>query len=74
MIKIRLDRKGSKKNPFFRIVVIDEKRKRGGKPIDKVGFWDPKTGKFKLDKEKFSLWIKLGAKTTTAVEKLISKQ
>lgn len=74
MIKIRLDRRGAKKDPFFRIVVIEEKRKRGGKPIDKIGFWHPKTGKFQLDKEKFNFWLKVGAKTTTAVDKLISKQ
>lgn len=71
MIKIRLTRQGAKKAPFYRIVAIDEQRKRNGKPLDIVGYWRPSNDEFMLDKDKLAQWIKNGAQTTKAVDKLI---
>ena len=71
MIKIRLARGGVKNSPFYRIVAIEEGRKRGGKPLDILGYWHPKKNVIKISKEKISLWKKKGAKTTSAVEKLL---
>ncbi len=72
MIKIRLARGGAKNAPFYRIVAIEEGRKRGGKPLDILGYWHPKKDVKKINKEKLSNWKKRGAKTTKAVEKLIA--
>lgn len=72
MIKIRLARGGAKNSPFYRIVAIEEKRKRGGKPLDILGYWHPKKEIIKISKEKITSWKKKGAKTTKAVDKLLS--
>ncbi len=73
MIKIRLARGGAKNNPFYRIIAIDERRKREGKPLDIIGFWYPAKGDIKIDKNKVKAWIEKGAKTTKAVDKLLKK-
>ena len=41
MLKIRLTRLGAKKNPFYRVVVIDSKEARNGTPVATVGWYDP---------------------------------
>ena len=41
MLKIRLTRMGAKKNPFYRVVVIDSKEARNGTPVATVGWYDP---------------------------------
>lgn len=71
MIKIRLARGGVKNKPFYRIVAIEESRKRGGKPLDILGYWNPIKNDFKIDKEKMKKWIEQGAKKTTALDKLL---
>ena len=43
MVKIRLKRIGYKKNPTYRIVVINDSQKREGRPICELGFYNPKT-------------------------------
>ena len=50
MVKIRLKRLGYKKNPTYRIVVINDLQKREGKPICELGHYNPKTKEMKLDK------------------------
>ena len=52
MIKIRLARGGVKKKPFYRIVAIEESRKRGGKPLDVIGYWNPQKSDLKINKDK----------------------
>ena len=49
MVKIRLKRLGSKKNPTYRIVVINDLQKREGKPICELGHYNPKTKEMKLN-------------------------
>ena len=73
MVKIRLQRKGKKKNPFYHIVVADSKSPRDGKIIEQLGTYDPMTepATIKLDKEKVEKWIKNGAKPTDTVKYLI---
>jgi small subunit ribosomal protein S16 len=72
MIKIRLARGGAKNSPFYRIIAIEQGRKRGGRPLDILGYWHPKKNVIKINKEKISLWTKKGAKITSAVEKLLT--
>ncbi len=73
MVKIRLQRQGKKKNPFYHIVVADSKSPRDGKIIEQLGTYDPMTepATIKLDKEKVEKWIKNGAKPTDTVKFLI---
>ena len=51
MVRIRLQRFGKKKNPFYRIVVADARSPRDGKFIEVIGHWDPKRKIFDLNKE-----------------------
>ena len=75
MVKIRLQRAGAKKAPFYHIVVADSKCPRDGKIIEKIGTYDPMTNPATvvLDKEKVEKWIKNGAKPTDTVKALIEK-
>lgn len=71
MIKIRLSRKGATNNAFYRVVAVDESKKRDGKVLDIVGYWHPKKDVKKLDKDKIKLWIQKGAQPTDAVSALL---
>ena len=73
MVKIRLQREGKKKAPFYHIVVADSRSPRDGKIIEQIGTYDPMTdpSTIVLDKEKVEKWIKNGAKPTDTVKKLI---
>ena len=71
MVKIRLKRLGYKKNPTFRIVVIDSRSKREGAPIEELGHYNPKTKEMKLNKESAQNWIKKGAQASETVQYLI---
>ncbi len=75
MVKIRLQRQGAKKAPFYHIVVADSRSPRDGKIIEKIGSFDPMTepATIVLDKEKANEWIKNGAKPTDTVKALIEK-
>ena len=75
MVKIRLQRFGKKKAPFYHIVVADSRSPRDGKIIEQLGTYDPMTdpATIKLDKEKVEKWIKNGAKPTDTVKMLIEK-
>jgi len=75
MVKIRLQRVGKKKAPFYHVVVADSRSPRDGKIIEQVGTYDPMTdpATIKLDNEKVATWIKNGAKPTDTVKALIEK-
>lgn len=74
-VRIRLTRKGRKKQPFYRIVVADSQAPRDGKFLDIVGTYDPMQdpAAVKIDSEKLDSWMKKGAKPTETVESLIRK-
>lgn len=73
MVKIRLQRQGKKKAPFYHIVVADSRSPRDGKIIEKVGTYNPMTepATIEIDKDKVAEWVKNGAKPTDTVKKLI---
>ncbi len=75
MVKIRLQREGKKKAPFYHIVVADSRSPRDGKIVEKVGTYDPMTkpSTIVLNKEAVEKWIKNGAKPTDTVKKLIEQ-
>lgn len=75
MVKIRLKRMGSKKNPFYRVVVADSRYPRDGRFIDEIGTYDPMTepGTIKIDADKAKKWIGNGAQPTDTVKALLKK-
>ena len=75
-VKLRLRRMGSKKKPFYRIVVADERSPRDGRFIDKVGFYDPlkNPAEISLDKEKIKTWYQKGVRPTRTVESLFKRE
>jgi small subunit ribosomal protein S16 len=72
MLKIRLKRLGAKKAPTYRVIVINSTTKREGKPIEELGYYNPKTKDMKLNKESAEAWIKKGAQPTDTVKYLIT--
>lgn len=74
-VRIRLNRHGAKKKPFYRIVVSDSRSPRDGRSIEQVGTYDPKSasGGVKIDMEKLAKWLKRGATPTQTVSELIEK-
>lgn len=75
MVKIRLQRFGAKKAPFYHVVVADSRSPRDGKIVEQIGTYDPmkNPAEIKLDMEKVATWIKNGAKPTDTVKALIEK-
>jgi len=76
MVKIRLQRKGKKHMPFYRIVVADSRTARGGKSLDTLGHYNPlvKPAEVVINNEKLEKWIKVGAQMTTTVKRLVKNQ
>lgn len=76
MVKIRLKRMGSKKNAFYRIVVMDSRTKRDGKAIDELGYYDAvkDPAVIKIDKEASLRWLSEGAQPTDTVKNLFSNE
>ena len=74
-VKIRLKRLGAKKNPFYRVVVADERSPRDGKFIEEIGSYNPlvNPAEFKVDADKIKTWIKNGAQPTETVKSLLKK-
>ena len=76
MVKIRLQRAGKKKAPFYHIVIADSKSPRDGKIIEQIGTYNPMTepSELVLDREKVAQQIKNEAKPTDTVKRLIEKE
>lgn len=75
-VRFRLARYGTKKKPFYRIVVADSIYPRDGRFIENVGTYDPlkEPAAITLDKEKIKKWYEKGAKPTKTVENIFKKQ
>jgi len=71
MLKIRLKRYGRKKQAIYRIIVIDSKKRRDGRALEEVGFYNPLTKETKLNIEKIENRIHNGAQLTKTVANLI---
>ncbi len=76
MVKLRLQRFGSHKNPFYRIVACDSHSPRDGKFIEIVGTYDPKTepATVNIKKEVAVKWLDNGAQPTETVRNLFKAQ
>lgn len=75
-VKIRLQRHGSKKRPFYFIVVADARSPRDGKFIQKLGTYNPQTSPatIQLDRQRALDWLNKGAQPTDTVRKLLSSK
>ena len=78
MVVIRLARGGSKKRPFYSVVVTDRHNRRDGRFIERVGFYNPvaneKQERVRLNAERLNHWVGQGAQVSDAVTKLIKEQ
>lgn len=72
-VKIRLKRMGRKKDPFYRMVVADERAPRDGRYIEELGYYNPLTKDLKLDNVKAADWIRKGAQPTETARALLKK-
>ena len=75
MVTIRMTRVGSKKRPFFRIVVVEGRSARDGSVTESLGLYDPrrKPEFFKLDRERFAHWVSKGAKASSTLKTLVAR-
>ena len=73
MVKIRLRRVGSKKQPSFRVVVADSRSPRDGRFIEEIGFYNPRTEPetLRIDEERALHWLRVGAQPTDSVTRLL---
>jgi small subunit ribosomal protein S16 len=72
---VRLTRMGRKKQPFYRIVATDSRKRRDGGWIESLGYYNPNTepATIEFDAERLQYWKSVGAKLSERVEKLTSK-
>jgi len=71
---IRLARFGARKQPYYRVVVIEKERARNGRPVEVVGTYNPRTSPatFDLKRERIEYWVSKGAQSSDRVKKLLA--
>jgi small subunit ribosomal protein S16 len=72
-VHIRLARAGTKKTPFYRIVVADQRAARGGRFIERLGTYDPRRNEIRLDGARVKHWRDQGALPSHTVELLLKR-
>ncbi|MFO7849434.1 MAG: 30S ribosomal protein S16 [Spirochaetia bacterium] len=75
-VKIRLKRFGSKKRPYYRIVVMDSRTPRDGRTLEEVGLYHPiekEDVQLRLNEERIKEWISKGAEPSATVKRLLNK-
>lgn len=74
MVKIRLARGGAKKRPFYHIVVTDQRNKRDGRAIERIGFYNPvaqgNEQRVQINTDRVQHWVGVGAQMTEKVDQL----
>ena len=75
MLMIRLSRTGARKQPHYRVVVIEKERARNGRPVEVVGTYNPRTNpaSVELKRERIDYWVSKGAKMSDRVGKIVAK-
>nr|SCW23079.1 Ribosomal protein S16 [Nemalion sp. H.1444] len=73
MLKIRLKRYGRKKSPSYRIIVIDSRKRRDGRPLEELGFHNPLTNETTLDLKRMYIYKENGAQTSKTVQNIYNK-
>ncbi len=74
MLMIRLARFGARKQPYYRVVVIEKERARNGRPVEVVGTYNPRTNPATVDfkRERVTYWVSKGAQCSERVTKLLA--
>jgi small subunit ribosomal protein S16 len=75
VLMIRLSRTGARKQPHYRVVVIEKERARNGRPVEVVGTYNPRTNpaSIELKRERINYWVSKGAKLSDRVGKIVAK-
>ena len=77
MVRIRLSRGGAKKRPFYHIVVTDQRNKRDGRNIERLGFFNPiargQEKRLELNTERVDHWVGQGAQVSERVRSLVKE-
>ncbi|TDQ51035.1 30S ribosomal protein S16 [Permianibacter aggregans] len=77
MVVIRLARGGSKKRPFYNIVVADSRRARDGRYIERLGYFNPvaqgNAVKFELNNERYQYWVGVGAQPSERIASIVKQ-
>ena len=75
MLMIRLSRTGARKQPQYRVVVIEKERARNGRPVEVVGTYNPRTSpaSIELKRERIDYWVSKGARMSDRVSKIVSR-
>lgn len=76
MLAIRLARIGKKKNPYYRVVVLDKRKPRNGRTVEVVGTYDPlkKPAAIQLNAERVKYWLACGAQPSDTVRSFLTAQ
>ena len=74
MVKLRLTRRGKKKQPFYRIVAMNVSSGRQGQTLGQIGTYDPLHSRVAIDEENALLWLNRGAQMSVTVEALLRGQ
>jgi small subunit ribosomal protein S16 len=71
---IRLARFGARKQPYYRVVVIEKERARNGRPVEVVGTYNPRTNPATVDlkRERITYWVSKGAQCSDRMAKLLA--
>ena len=74
MLMIRLARTGARKQPHYRVVVIEKERARNGRPVEIVGTYNPRTNpaSVELKRERVDYWVSKGARMSDRVRKIVA--
>jgi small subunit ribosomal protein S16 len=75
MLAIRLRRTGSKKRPYFRVIVTDSRTARDSSFVEVLGFYNPRTKPetLQINRERLDHWLKSGAQPSDTVRTLVSR-
>jgi len=73
MLKLRLKRNGRKRQPSYRLVIMESTIRRDGRPVDEVGYYSPITKKSYFNEEKIVKWLTCGVQPTETVLQLLKK-
>jgi|GEM_PF-503421 small subunit ribosomal protein S16 len=75
VLMIRMARIGARKQPYYRVVVIDKERARNGRSVEVVGLYNPRTSPatFDVKRDRIDYWVSKGAQLSDTVNRLLSK-
>ena len=75
MVMIRFQRLGTRKTPYHRIIVTDQRRSQASRVLEVLGFYDPSTdpAKFSVDQTRVAHWVSTGARMSESLQRLLKR-